>query len=194
MNENLINELYGVEVNVFDPIKAKKEGKNIWAKTRIEKDGKQTVYLPSKKTARKLLPEEFWHYLEGGTFKVEYKNKDGKMVEKYVKTKRKVKNAVDKFLKYLLVHELRHAEYAHLGNEKLEEIHTELDTINTQVDTQDPDERSFKNYIHAFGLVYNHWLSRQVSKAYEGIKKEASKYKNYMEGLGFDLKSAEAKV
>ncbi|NIO23011.1 MAG: hypothetical protein GTN38_03225 [Candidatus Aenigmarchaeota archaeon] len=192
MNENLIRELYDADVEVkhFDPRKYKIDGKGIWAKTKLEDDGKQTIYLPDRKTARKMLPDEFWNFLEGGKYEVKYKDKEGKMVKKYIKIKKKVKNAVDKFLNYLLIHELKHAEYAHLGNDKLEEVYTELDTINTQ----DPGERSFREYIHAFGLVYNHWLSRQVKKAYQGLEKKANEYKNYMESLGFDLKAAGVRV
>jgi len=167
-----------IEIKHFDP-KVKKWGKKIWAYTQIEKN-KQTIYLPYKDKVKELLPKEFWYYLEGGTLKIK---------DKYIKVKRKVKDAAKEFLKYLLDHELTHLKYAHLGNEKLEEVYTELDTLTGK----DPEEVKFREYLHAYGLVAKHWLSEQVAKVNESIGRKAKEYKTYMESLGFNLQPVEVR-
>jgi len=167
-----------IEIKRFDPEKSKKK---VWAYTSIERDGAQTIYLPDRDKVRKLLPEEFWHYVEGGTLKVK---------DKYIKVKRKFKDAVGEFLNYLLDHELTHPKYLHLKNEEKEEIHTEVDTVINST----PDGKSFREYIHAYGLIAGDWLSKKIASVKDNVKKKAKEYKNYMESLGFDLQPAEVGV
>lgn len=190
-SRNATEELYqdepAIEIKNFDPEKSKK---GAWAYTKIKPDGTQTVYLPYRDKVRGLLPEEFWHYLEGGTFKVKFKDKYDNVKQKYVQVKQKVKNAVDEFLYYLLDHEVTHPKYIHLKNDEREEINTEVDTVGNS--TQ--NGKSFREHLHAYGLVMGDWLSKKVANVKEGVKYKWKEYKNYMETLGFDLKPAEVRV
>lgn len=188
--DKILEELYSddpyiynrpIEVEWFDPSELSDSSKKLWAYTKIY-DDLQRVYLPHPGKLRGLLPEVFWLYLEGGTLKVK---------DKYIKVKRKVENPLAEFLKYLFEHEATHPKYTHIGDEKTEEVLTELEVLRK---TKDPNARTFREYLHAYCLYIGQSLSKDIAKVEEGVREKYNEYKNYMESLGFNNQPAEVKV